>query len=165
MSDNILVFLPPLIVGIAFIYTVGAVVTGVLESRHRALAIRSRTDLLNRILDKFGSSRDFIELSESSGGKRLLEALGSEPNGVGAKILSAVQRGVVLTVVGLGVLVLSMTISEQAVEEFIRIGGAVMLALGIGYLGSSAISYRIAKSIGLLAPHGEPFSPDTERLA
>lgn len=164
MSDKILDFLPPLIVGIAFLYTIGAVVTSVLESRHRALAIRTRTDLLNRILDKFGSSRDFIELSESPGGKRLLEALGSEPNGVGAKILTAVQRGVVLTVVGIGVLLLSLTITENAVEEFIRIAGVVLFALGIGYLGSSALSYRMARSIGLLAPHGEPSAPDAERL-
>jgi hypothetical protein len=165
MSDKILGFLPPLIVGISFIYMIGAVVTGVLESRHRALAIRARTDLLNRILDKFGSSRDFIELSDSPGGKRLLEALGGEPNGVGAKILTAVQRGVVLTVVGIGVLILSLTITENAVEEFIRIGGAVLLALGVGYLGSSAISYRMAKSIGLLAPHGDPSASDAGRLA
>lgn len=164
MSDKILDFLPPMIVGIAFIYMIGAVVSGVLESRHRALAIRSRTDLLNRILDKFGSSRDFIELSESPGGKRLLEELGSEPNGVGAKILTAVQRGVVLTVVGVGVLLLSQTISEQSVEEFIRIFGAVLLALGIGYLGSSAISYRMAKSIGLLTRRDASAS-DLERPA
>src|SRR5512143_2633526 len=150
MNATVLDLLPPMIIGIAFLYTIGSVVSGVLESRHRALAVRSRTDLLNRILDKFGSSRDFIELSESPGGKRLLEELGSEPNGVGAKILTAVQRGVVLTVVGVGVLLLSQTISERSVEEFIRIFGAVLLALGIGYLGSSAISYRMAKSIGLL---------------
>jgi hypothetical protein len=154
-----------MIVGIAFLYTIGAVVSGVLESRHRALAVRSRTDLLNRILDKFGSSRDFIELSESPGGKRLLEALGSEPNGVGAKILTAVQRGVVLTVVGIGVLLLSVTITENAVEEFIRIAGVVLFALGIGYLGSSALSYRMARSLGLLARHGELPAPDDGRLA
>jgi hypothetical protein len=165
MSDKILDFLPPMIVGISFIYMIGAVVSGVLESRQRALAIRSRTDLLNRILDKFGSSRDFVELSESPGGKRLLEALGSEPNGVGAKILTAVQRGVVLTVVGIGVLLLSLTITENAVEEFIRICGVVLFALGIGYLGSSALSYRMARSIGLLAAHGEPSATDDERLA
>lgn len=165
MSVTVLDFLPPLIVGIAFIYMVGTVVTGALESRRRALEIRSRTDVLNRILDKFGSSRDLIELSESPGGKRLLEALGSEPNGVGSKILTAVQRGIVLTVVGFGVLVLSLTITEQAVEEFIRIAGVVLLALGIGYLGSSALSYRMAKSFGLLAPRGEPTAAKSERLA
>jgi hypothetical protein len=165
MSDKILDFLPPMIVGISFIYMIGAVGSVVLETRQRALAIRARTDLLNRILDKFGSSRDFIELSESPGGKRLLEALGSEPNGVGAKILTAVQRGVVLTVVGIGVLLLSVTITENAVEEFIRICGVVLFALGIGYLGSSALSYRMARSIGLLAPKGEPPAADEGRLA
>ena len=102
MGEKILDFLPPMIVGLAFIYMVGAVITAVLESRRRTQAIRSHADLLNRVLDKFGSSRDFIEVSESPGGRRLLEALGSEPNGVGEKILSAVQRGVVLAVLGVG---------------------------------------------------------------
>ncbi|HEV8231823.1 MAG TPA: hypothetical protein VGQ75_05705 [Thermoanaerobaculia bacterium] len=164
MSDKILDFLPPMIVFIAFMYTLAAVITGVLASARRRDAIRARTDVLNRILDKFGSSRDFVELSESSGGRRLLEDLGSEPNGVGEKIVAAVQRGVVLTVLGLGVLLLSLTIYKTAVEEFIRILGAVALALGIGYLGSSAISYRMARSMGLLAPRGESV-PETKRLA
>jgi hypothetical protein len=164
MSDKILDFLPPMIVFIAFMYTLAAVITGVLTSARRRDAIRARTDVLNRILDKFGSSRDFVELSESSGGRRLLEDLGSEPNGVGEKIVSAVQRGVVLTVLGLGVLLLSLTIYKTAVEEFIRILGAVALALGIGYLGSSAISYRMARSMGLLAPRGESV-PETKRLS
>jgi hypothetical protein len=144
---------------------VAVVVTSVLESRRRAAATRVRSEILNRILDKFGSSRDFVELSESPAGRRLLEALGSEPNGVGEKILSAVQRGVVLTVLGLGVLVLSLTIYETAVEEFIRIVGAVALALGVGYLGSSALSFRMARSIGLLTPHPEQTLPQSGDLA
>jgi hypothetical protein len=164
MSDKILDFLPPMIVGLAFIYMLGAVITAALESRRRALAIRARSDLLNRVLDKFGSSRDFIELSESPGGRRLLEALGSEPDGVGAKILSAVQRGVVLTVLGIGVLLLSLAIYATAVEEFIRIVGGVTLALGIGYLGSSALSYRIARSMGVLPTRGAKTVPEAEGL-
>jgi Ca2+/Na+ antiporter len=164
MGDKILDFLPPLIVGLAFIYMLAAVITAVLESRRRAMAIRARADLLNRVLDKFGSSRDFIELSESPGGKRLLEALGSEPNGAGEKILSAVQRGVVLTVLGVGLLLLSLTLYAAAVEELCRIFGAVALALGIGYLGSSILSYRMARSLGLLAPRGAKALPEAEGL-
>jgi hypothetical protein len=164
MSDKILDFLPPMIVGLAFIYMLAAVITAVLESRRRAIAIRARADLLNRVLDKFGSSRDFLELSESPGGKRLLEALGSEPNGVGEKILSAVQRGVVLTVLGVGVLLLSLAIYATAVEEFVRIVGGVCLALGLGYLCSSVLSYRLARSMGLLIPPGKS-SPEAAGLA
>jgi hypothetical protein len=152
MGDKILDFLPPMIVGLAFFYTIAAVIAAVLESRRRSLAIRTHADLLNRVLDKFGSSRDFVELSESPSGKRLLEALGSEPNGVGEKILSAVQRGVVLSVLGVGVLLLSLAIHSTALEEFIRIVGAVCLALGLGYLGSSVLSYRLARSMGILVP-------------
>jgi hypothetical protein len=154
MGDKVLDFLVPMIVMLAFIYMLAAVITGVLESRRRAMAIRARSDLLNRILDKFGSSRDFIELSESPGGKRLLEALGSEPNGAAEKILSAVQRGIVLTVLGIGLLFLSLTLRENAVEVLFRIFGAFSLALGVGYLVSSALSYRMARSIGLLPPRG-----------
>jgi hypothetical protein len=164
MGDRILDFLPPMIVGLAFIYMLGAVITAALESRRRALAIRTHADLLNRVLEKFGSSRDFFELSESPGGKRLLEALGSEPNGVGEKILAAVQRGVVLTVLGVGVLLLSVAIHAAALQEFIRIVGGVCLALGLGYLGSSVLSYRLARSMGLLVRSGKS-SPEMARLA
>jgi hypothetical protein len=159
MGEKILDFLPPMIVGLAFLYTIGAVITAVLESRRRTQAMRSHADLVNRVLDKFGSSRDFIEVSESPGGRRLLEALGSEPNGVGEKILSAVQRGIVLSVLGVGLLLLSLAIYATAVEEFIRIVGTVCLALGIGYLASSALSHRLARSMGLLSSSGKRTEP------
>lgn len=163
--NNVLDFLPPMIMGLAFLYVIAAVVTGVLESRRRAMAIRARSELLNRVLDKFGSSRDFIELSESSGGKRLLEALGSEPNGASGKILSAVQRGVVMAVLGVGLLLLSLTLTDNAVEELFRIFGVVSLALGVGYLASAAVSYRMARSMGLLAARGAKPLPEAEGLA
>ena len=150
MSDKILDFLPPMIVGLAFFYTIAAVITAALEARRRSLAIRTHAELLNRVLDKFGTSRDFVELSESPAGKRLFEVLGAEPNGIGEKILAAVQRGVVLSVLGVGVLLLSVAIQSTAVEEFIRIIGAVCLALGLGHLGSSVLSYRLARSMGIL---------------
>ena len=159
MGDKILDFLPPMIVGLAFFYTIAAVIAAVLESRRRSLAIRTHAEILNRVLDKFGSSRDFVELTESPAGKKLLEVLSSEPNGVGEKILAAVQRGIVLTVLGFGVLLLSTAITSTAVEEFIRIVGAVCLALGIGYLGSSALSYRLARSMGVLHSRKPPLEP------
>lgn len=162
MSDKLLDFLPPMIVGLAFLYTIAAVITAALEARRRSLAIRTHAELLNRVLDKFGSSRDFVELSESPAGKRLFEMLGSEPNGVGDKILAAVQRGVVLSVLGVGVLLLSLAIHSTAVEEFIRIVGAVCLALGLGHLGSSALSYRLARSMGILVPSRKS-SPESGR--
>jgi hypothetical protein len=160
MGDHVLDFLPPMIVGLAFFYTLAAVITAALESRRRALAIRTHAEVLNRVLDKFGSSRDFVELSESPGGKRLLEVLGSEPNGVGEKILAAVQRGVVLSVLGVGVLLLSLAIYSTALEEFIRIIGGVCLALGLGYLGSSVLSYRLARSMGVLVPSRKTLGTD-----
>jgi hypothetical protein len=49
-------------------------------------------------------------------------------------------------------------------EEFVRIVGGVCLALGLGYLGSSVLSYRIARSMGLLAPSGKS-SPEAAGLA
>lgn len=156
MGDRILDFLPPMIVGLAFIYTIAAVITAALEARRRSLAIRTHAEILNRVLDKFGTSRDFVELSESPAGKRLFELLGSEPNGVGEKILAAVQRGVVLTVLGVGVLLLSANVHSNALEEFIRIVGGVCVALGIGHLGSSVLSYRLARSMGILDTSRKP---------
>lgn len=164
MGENVLDLLPPMIVGLAFIYMIGAVITAVLEWRRRADGLRARTDLLNRVLDKFGSSRDFIEFSDSPDGKRLLESLGSEENGVGARILSAVQRGVVLTVVGIGVLLLSLAVVAAAMQEFLRIFGGVLVALGLGYLGSSALSFRIARSMGLVSHRSTPLAKSEARV-
>jgi hypothetical protein len=79
--SKILDFLPPMIVGLAFIYMVAVVVTSVLESRRRAAATRARSEILNRILDKFGSSRDFVELSESPRGRPFFRCI-RDPGGI-----------------------------------------------------------------------------------
>jgi hypothetical protein len=67
-------------------------------------------------------------------------------------------------VLGVGVLLLSLAIYATAVEEFVRIVGGVCLALGLGYLGSSVLSYRLARSMGLLAASGKS-SPEAAGLA
>jgi hypothetical protein len=60
------------------------------------------------------------------------------------RIIKNMQGGVVLTVLGLGALGLSIR------NHGMIIPGALVFALGAGFLISTAISYRLSKKLGLL---------------
>jgi hypothetical protein len=106
----------------------------VLYTRSRAQA---RAEFQKQVLDKFASGREFAEFLGSPESKRFLDELGSR--GPKEQILSSMRTGVVLAALGLGLLGLSL-----ARRSFL-IPGVLALALGVGFLIATAISYRLSK--------------------
>ncbi len=108
----------------------------------------SRAEMQARLLDRIGSSQDLVAFLKTEGGRRLVESTISEPvRQPYARILGSVQAGVVLVVVGIAMIGLAH-ISAATSTEFVVIG-ALALALGIGFLLSSWVSYTLSKSWGL----------------
>ncbi len=153
MSDTALkIFMEnllPMSVSIGFIVLVGWVIgTSVSALRHK-MNVRAQTELHNRLLEKFGSASEFTSYLQTPNGQRFFENLATERVHPASKILGSIQKGSILTVVGLGLLLLHVLYS--AVDEGIfLILGVLMLALGAGFLISSALSYRLSKAWGLM---------------
>lgn len=127
--------LPPL----AFFAVVALI--GWLVFRRSQTRMQARTEFHRQLLDKFTSGGEFATFLNSSGGQRLLEDLWSQRVNAKERIIRSAQGGVVLTVLGLGALVVS---------HAMRVPGVLVLALGLGFLMSTAISYRLSKQLGLL---------------
>jgi len=107
-------------------------------------------DLHSRLLDKCTSNQELLSYLESQPGRRFLESTttsGSNPSG---RILNAVQAGSIAALAGGAMLIVR---TEERFDwdgrQFLVIFGSVLLAIGLGFLVSAAISYVLCRSWGL----------------
>ena len=99
---------------------------------------------------------------ETEAGRKFLEAapipvnLGTEqrvPNAV-ARVLTPVQIGVVLVLLGIGFLLLRHAGPDM--ETPMLVLGTVTLMPGIGFIISAGITWLLASRLGLMPPRQEP---------
>jgi hypothetical protein len=130
--------------------TFGWVVYTISTNIRRAHASRAVADLHSKLLDKCAASQDLVAYLESGSGQKFLESAGTEGSQPWLRILSAMQAGVVLTLVGIAELIVRNVEQNSDTAEFLLISGAIALAIGVGFLISAATSFALSKSWGLL---------------
>jgi hypothetical protein len=133
----------------SFLLTCGFIVWVLVDGRRRGLTAKGKAEFYHRMMEKFGSAREFIEFVQTEGGSRFLDSLSVERIGPTDRILGSLQKGAILGIVGLGCLFLGWKH-----HELFSIIGTLALCLGVGFLLSSAISYRLSKKWGLLSSIG-----------
>lgn len=121
----------------------------VFSSIRRLKVARMQSEVHKHLIEKVGSSQEFLTFLDSESGKQLVASMGieqqrREPYG---RILSSVQAGVILLFVGIAFLILGGYFANAA-EAFYIIGG-LAVALGVGFLISAGLSYRLSKAFGL----------------
>ncbi len=145
MQDLIpIIVLPSLI--FAFAWIISLIIAAF---RHRA-NLRTQAEYHNRMLEKFSSAAEFTEYLKSEAGRNFFENLGSEPATPMTRILSSIQRGIILTLLGFGFFVINNVIGTEDSRSIMLIIATVLTTVGIGFLISSVISHRLAKSWGLI---------------
>jgi hypothetical protein len=106
-----------------------------------------RIESFNRMIEKFGSAKEFIEFAESPQGKKLLEEPVSPRVNPLNKILRFLQAGVLFIVVGIGHYLNAMRMASTTELPFVydRMNayywGTLWLSLGVGLLLVAGISY------------------------
>jgi hypothetical protein len=133
-----------------FFGTISWVIWVVSNSWQRRQHTRLVVDFNNRVLERLGSMREFSDFLHSEGGERLMRVLTSERGSSGPRerILAAVQSGVVVGTVGLGLLFLAGRTTGDA-HEVLTIVSAIVLSLGIGLMLSSMASFWVARNLGM----------------
>ena len=116
-----------------------------LKYRQRQAQINTQAEVNKQLLDKFGSGRELTEFLESNGGQRFLETMRLPQEGYFDHALRMVRVGIVMSVVGFGLLAVSWTDRGQRGLYFPAV---IVLALGVGFLISAAISQRLSKQWG-----------------
>lgn len=132
------------VAGFSWIFWV--VATNIRIARVARTQSRMHTDLV----EKLGASQELMQFLQTEAGQRLFnQSPQVEPRrNPFNRILSSVQAGIVLTVLGLVLAGLSVT-TPLAESTFIAFG-SITGAIGLGLLLSALISYRLSRSIGLV---------------
>jgi hypothetical protein len=138
-------------------------IASVLGSSVWAIAInirRSRwgrqvAELHSKLLDRFVGSQDLIAFLEGEAGRKYFESLAFDIKDSMNRILNGIQLGIILASLGLCLLIIRSGQDSPIMRNALLLIGAPVTALGIGFLVSAAISYRLCKTLGLLHKNGQ----------
>jgi hypothetical protein len=127
-----------------------------IENRRWRAVFKLQSDVHNKIIDKFTSNQELSAYMESETGKRFLEAAPIPvsietsqrvPNAV-ARVLTPIQIGIVLVLLGIGMLSLRQAGPDMDVP--MRVFGTMVLMPGIGFIISAGITWLLAARLGLM---------------
>lgn len=128
-------------------------------------AWRAQAALNTKLVDRFASSDELLAYLQSPAGRALTEMpvlpQARVPRGMTAplgRIFWSMQAGIVLSALGIGAILVSNRFEE--IGEVIFAQGAVILAIGIGFVASAAVSFLLSKRLGLVQPPAPSYSPD-----
>ena len=132
------------------------VIRTIIESRRWNRVSKTQSEVHTKLLDRFSSNDDLLAYIQTPVGSRFLESgptpMPDEGRPIGApfsRILLSVQAGIVITMAAVGMLFLSWKMADE-VSAFFLVIGVVALAVGAGFLVSSAAAYGMSSRIGLL---------------
>src|SRR5919106_5725551 len=96
-------------------------------SRRGQERLRGKIDLQRRMLEKFSSAGELAAFTETESGRRFLENLSTEQGVHTQWVLGSIRKGIVLTLLGIGLCILPAFESDLRPLAFF---GVVALALG-----------------------------------
>lgn len=141
---------------VIIICTAWIVITIVAALKQRANT-RTRAEIYNRLIDKFGTAPEFIQFLQSDAGLKFIEENMAQSGATTlaplGKILASIQIGLVLALLGAGLLVTGNILGGSLSGDSyigLAVGGCVGLMVGTGLLISAAVSYRLCKAWGIL---------------
>jgi hypothetical protein len=126
-----------------------------LENRRWNKSFKVYEEVHTKLIEKFASGQELTAYMESDAGRRLLEwappPFENSRRGVpmpAGRILWSVQAGLILSLVGIGLLLIRNRISD-GVQELL-VFGTLGLTIGVGFIVSALISYGLSKHLGLI---------------
>ena len=127
-----------------------------LENRRWNRIFKLQSEVHGRLIDRFSSTQELSAYMETESGRKFLEAAPIPvnietsqrvPNAV-ARVLTPLQIGVVLVLLGMGLLSLRHAGPDMDVPMLVF--GTVMLMPGIGFIISAGLTWLLAARLGLI---------------
>ncbi len=136
---------------------VGFVVWVIGHTRSTRRGIEAQTQIHTRMIDKFGSSEEFVRFLQTPDGKKYLEGFTQSPAIHPAdRILGALRAGVIIILLSIGFMVTSFLAGySYPTQEPPFLIGVIGFFLGAGFVVSALLSQRLSKTMGLLHGNGD----------
>lgn len=107
-----------------------------------------QADVQTKLLEKVGSGQELLAYAETDAGKKLLASLRVETVSPYGRIIGALQVAIVMVSLGIALLILHGRVSGA--EQGFLVLGTLITVVGVGFGMSSAASYYLSKSFGLI---------------
>jgi hypothetical protein len=153
--DNFLSDLPPVLGVTATMVAFLLALRLFLDNRRWSRTFKLQSEVHGRIIDKFATAQELTGYMETEAGRKFLEAapiplrteLEQMPNAV-ARVLTPLQIGVVMVLLGIGFLLLRNIREDYHTPMLVL--GVVTLMPGIGFILSSGLTWVLAGRLGLM---------------
>jgi hypothetical protein len=148
--------LPPILGFACFLGALIYLIRVFLENRRWSRIFKLQSEVHGKLIDKFSSNQELALYMGTEAGKRFLEAapipVGFEtqermPNAV-ARVLTPLQIGIVLVLLGAGFFLLRHASPELNVSMLVL--GTVALMPGLGFIISAGVTWVLATRLGLM---------------
>lgn len=110
--------------------------------------IRHRSQLQNKILEKFTTVQEFNDFIQSKEGNKFLKFVSYNGLAPRQKILSSLSRGIIISFIGVSLILIGQIFTEEM--KYFLAFGIIIIALGLGFLVSTFISYTLSKKWGII---------------
>jgi len=120
-----------------------------LDFFHKQRLVKLHYALQDKLLEKLGNSPEAIEYLHSDAGEKMFALATKERTNPYGRILTALQTGAVISLLGIGFIFLRNQVPADGAEAFMVIG-VLGLCLGLGFLASSAAAFFFSKQWGLI---------------
>jgi hypothetical protein len=153
--------LPPMLVFVCILAALVWFVRQFLENRRWGRVLKLQMEVHGKLIDRLGSNQELLAYMETEAGKRFLEAapiaVGFEqelrvPNAV-ARVLTPLQIGIVLSLLGVGFLILRQSRADMNLP--MQVFGTLFLMPGLGFILSAGITWVLAGRLGLMPENHE----------
>jgi hypothetical protein len=110
-----------------------------------------RTESFNRLIDKFGTAKEFVDFLQSDAGRKLLEDPITPPANPMSSVRRFIQGGIILIALGGALLLNATRLRGETDINFIREAmgmnywGTIFLGGGVALMIVAAVSYFLAK--------------------
>jgi len=158
-ESTIRMFMRDLLPFMVFLCLLGALLWLIhvfLENRRWARVFQLQKEAHGKLIDRFGNNQELLVYMGTEAGKRFLEAApipvdferDQRVSGAVARVLTPLQIGVVLTLLGIGLLALRYSLVDYAAP--LLVVGVVILMPGLGFIISAGITWMLAGRLGLM---------------
>ena len=119
-----------------------------MEAHKRRAFAKAAAEIHAKLLEKFTTSQELVDFLRTDEGRRFLEnTAGPQANPL-ERTLRSIRYGVILTIIGVGWLLLGLT-NRFDDDGALTVIGFFFESVGLGFLASAGISHYFSRKWGL----------------
>lgn len=150
-------FILPMVITVSFFAMIAWIVYVIVDGKRRRERLKVFTDFHGKLMDRMASPAEFGAFIQSPGGQRFLATLSTERGGPKVAIMRSVHTGTIMLALSIGLLFLQrLDLWNSEARAFVVFMGVIVLALGVGFLVSAGLSWRLGRSLGVMDDEWNP---------